>query len=208
MSSTVNDSTEPSKSSLERGADADRLEKLIGRVASGSQPALTELYELTVGRVFAIARFILRSKEDAEEIVCDVYHYVWKHAGVYSIERGSVMAWLAIVTRNRSITQLRTRHRWISFDDDRYAGEVLTGATQRPEELLMLVESGTELHRLLQTLPIERQQILHLNFFQGLSHEQISKKLNIPLGTVKSNLRRTLLSLRDRLRKRITWQRV
>ena len=173
---------------------AGRLEQLLQAVAAGDQSALSRIYALTVAQVIAIARCTLRSKEDAEEVACDVYKQVWERAAAYDAARGSVMAWLAIMTRNRAIDRFRQRRNTISLDDERYGtlAESLTGTAAGPEQLLSLFEEGTAVHRALESLSSQRRRLLGLAFFQGLTHEEIAAMVGMPLGTVKSHLRRAL----------------
>src|SRR5271154_3355084 len=87
----------------------DALERLVRAMAAGDQTVLSRIYAQTAAQVFAIARGLLRSKEDAEEVVCDVYIHAWRRATSYDAARGSVMAWLAVMARNRSVDRLRQR---------------------------------------------------------------------------------------------------
>jgi RNA polymerase sigma-70 factor (ECF subfamily) len=156
---------------------------------------------LTVGPLFAIARASVRSKEDAEEVVCDVYKYVWERARTYDPGRGGVMGWLAVVTRNRAIDKFRQGRASISLDDERQASLAasLVANALGPDEVLSLVQAGSAVHWALQRLSEERRYLLGLAFFQGLTHEQIAIAIDMPLGTVKSHLRRALATLQRHL---------
>ena len=182
-------------------SNSRRLEELIVRVAARDQTALSSLYEETVGQLFAIAMAALRSKEDAEEVVCDVYQFVWDRSGTYDASRGGVMAWLTIATRNRAIDKFRQRRNSVSLDDERQEplAASLVAQALGPDELLSMVETGSVVHSALQSLSNERRYLLGLSFFQGLTHEQIAHAVNLPLGTVKSHLRRALATLQRHL---------
>jgi len=173
------------------------LENLVQGMASGDAAALSSLYEQTVGQLIAIARGILRCKEDAEEIVCDVYTHAWRSAGTYDAGRGSVMAWLSIITRNRALDRLRQRRDMLSLDDERNCAAAPPPANGEPgpEQLLSLTQAGSAVHRALLTLTPQRRRLIDLAFFQGLSHQEIADAIGMPLGTVKSHLRRALLAL-------------
>jgi RNA polymerase sigma-70 factor (ECF subfamily) len=182
-------------------SNSRRLEELIVRVAARDQTALSSLYEETVGQLFAIAMAALRSKEDAEEVVCDVYQFVWDRAATYDSGRGGVMGWLTIATRNRAIDKFRQRRNVVSLDDERQEplAASLIAQALGPDELLSMVEAGSVVHWALQSLSNERRYLLGLSFFQGLTHEQIAHAVNLPLGTVKSHLRRALATLQRHL---------
>jgi RNA polymerase sigma factor (sigma-70 family) len=173
------------------------LEDLVNAMAVGDQAALSSVYQQTVARVFAIARSVLGSREDAEEVVCDVYAHAWRHAISYDASRGSVMAWLAVMARNRALDRLRQRRDAVSLDDERHAALTasLVSDGLGPEQLLSQTQAGSAVHRALQTLTPQRRRLLDLAFFQGLSHQEIADASGMRLGTVKSHLRRALAAL-------------
>jgi RNA polymerase sigma-70 factor (ECF subfamily) len=181
-------------------ADTSRLASLVRAMASGERDALAAIYGETVAKVFAIARGVLRSKEDAEEIVCDVYTQAWKNAASFDPARGSVMAWLAIMARNKALDRLRQRRDLVSIDgDENQELTAMAGQAPGPEDILQRFQSGSEVRRALQTLNPERRRLLGLAFFQGLSHSEIAQVVGMPLGTVKSHVRRALAALQTTL---------
>ncbi len=186
-----------------QAASADRsgLESLVGAMAAGDDAALSVLYQNTVAQVFAIARGVLRSKEDAEEVVCDVYTHAWLRASSFDAGRGSVRAWLAVMARNRALDRLRQRRDLVSLDEERgdADGAPFMIDAFGPEQILARFQSGTALHRALKSLTAQRRQLLSLAFFQGLSHQEIADAVGLPLGTVKSHVRRALAALQCEL---------
>jgi RNA polymerase sigma-70 factor, ECF subfamily len=181
--------------------ELQRLEDLVRDMAGGDSAALSGVYEQTVAQIFAIARGMLRCKEDAEEVVCDVYTHAWQRANTYDCSRGTVMAWLAVMTRNRAIDRLRQRRDALSLDDDRHStlAASLAGEALGPEQVLTQFQSGSAVHRALKSLSAPRRVLLGLAFFQGLSHQEIADATGMPLGTVKSHLRRALAALQGEL---------
>jgi RNA polymerase sigma-70 factor (ECF subfamily) len=177
------------------------LEDLVRAMAAGNRAALSSVYQQTVSQVFAISRSMLRCREDAEEVVCDVYTHAWQRAGSYDSSRGTVMAWLAVMTRNRAIDRLRQRRESLSLDDDKHAALAasLVGEMPGPEQMLAQFQSGSAVHQALKSLTAQRRHLLGLAFFQGLSHQEIAGVTGIPLGTVKSHLRRALAALQGEL---------
>jgi len=178
-----------------------RLEDLVSAMARGERVAFSALYQQTVGQVFAIARCLLRNKEDAEEIVCDVYTFAWQRANAYDRSRGSVMAWLSVMTRNRAVDRLRQRREAVSLHDDRYEGlsKSLVANTLSPEQILAQFQSGSAVHRALSTLSEQRRHLVGLAFFQDMTHQEIAAVVGLPLGTVKSHIRRALAVLQGEL---------
>jgi RNA polymerase sigma factor (sigma-70 family) len=144
---------------------------------------------------------MLRCKEDAEEVVCDVYTCAWQRAKTYDSSRGTVMAWLAVMTRNRAVDRVRQRRDSLSLDDERHEALAasLAGQTLGPEEVLTQFQSGSAVHRALRSLSAQRRYLLGLAFFRGLSHQEIADTTRLPLGTVKSHLRRALAALQGEL---------
>jgi RNA polymerase sigma factor (sigma-70 family) len=181
--------------------ELERLEGLVHDMAGGDSAALSRVYEQTVAQIFAIARGMLRCKEDAEEVVCDVYTHAWQRASTYDSSRGTVMAWLAVMTRNRAVDRLRQRRDALSLDDDRHSALAasLAGEALGPEQVLAQFQSGSAVHRALQSLSAQRRVLLGLAFFRGLSHQEIAHATGMPLGTVKSHLRRALAALQGEL---------
>ena len=190
----------PSKAGT-AGPDMQRLAELVNAMAGGDRAAFSSVYGQTVGQIFGISLRLLRCKEDAEEVVCDVYTNAWQRAHTYDSKRGTVMSWLAVMARNRAVDRLRQRREALSLDDDRHAAlaESLVGESLSPEQVLAQFQSGSAVHRALQTLSEQRRYLLGLAFFQGLSHQEIADASGMPLGTVKSHLRRALTALHVKL---------
>jgi RNA polymerase sigma-70 factor (ECF subfamily) len=166
-------------------------------MAQGDEIALSSVYEKTAARVFGIAHAILGSKEDAEEVVCDVYTYAWQHATTYDASRGSVAAWLAIIAKSRAIDRRRKQRVQVSLDDTN--SPLASDERLDPEGMLCESQARCTLHTALESLTPQRQQLIDLAFFQGLSHQELADATGMRLGTVKSHLRRALAVLQDRL---------
>jgi RNA polymerase sigma-70 factor (ECF subfamily) len=169
-------------------------------MAAGNEAALSALYRQTVSQVVGITRAVLWLKEDAEEVVCDVYTNAWQRAKSYDASRGSVMAWLAVMTRNLAIDRLRQRRGTSSLHDD---PQPLRGAALRardePEQIVARFQAGHAVHRALRSLSPQRRHLVDLAFFQGMTHQEIADAVGMPLGTVKSHIRRALVTLHDEL---------
>jgi RNA polymerase sigma-70 factor, ECF subfamily len=179
--------------------DSSDLTKLIERIAAGNRDALGELYDATVSKLFALARLILRNPADAEEVVCDVYTQVWQSAARYQGERGAVMGWLLVICRSRAL-DLSRRNRLRSQRealDAQPSDEPLV--EKSPEDILDCINQGTAVHRALQRLTPLRRQLISLAFFKGLSQVEIAGECQLPVGTVKSHIRRALATLRAEL---------
>jgi len=112
------------------------------------------------------------------------------------------MAWLTVMARNRAIDRLRQRRQSLSLDDERHEALCASLVTEAPsaEYLLNQSQSGAALHGALCTLSGQRRRLVGLAFFDGLSHQEIAAAEGLPLGTVKSHVRRALATLKGELR--------
>jgi RNA polymerase sigma-70 factor (ECF subfamily) len=148
-----------------------------------------------------MARSVLRCPHDAEEIVSEVFMFVWAKACRYDSRRGSVMGWINIITRHRAIDKIRKRRRTVSLDEGPGNPwlEAPTAESERPEYPLSQSQDARELHRVLDNLSPLRRQIMLLAFIQGHCHVKIAATTGLPLGTVKSHIRRTLKDMQSML---------
>jgi RNA polymerase sigma-70 factor (ECF subfamily) len=171
------------------------LGQLLHRISRNDEAALRALYEATSAKLNGLARAMLGNAADAEEVVCEAYVQAWQSASRFDPERGSVLGWLLMICRSRALDLLRQRRA-------RAAADVLascmseTDPVPAPEELLYRVQSGTAIHRALRELSPLRRQLVALAFLRGMSHQEIARAASLPIGTVKSHLRRALLGMR------------
>jgi RNA polymerase sigma-70 factor (ECF subfamily) len=181
------------------GTDRQRAcEALVARIARRDVMALVGLYRLTHRPVHRRARDLLQDECDAEEVTDDVYLQVWQQATSYSTQRGTVMAWLMNITRSRAIDHLRqveAASRHIDRDVDPHSLVDASAHEDDPDVLW-----NTRWHHALLKLKAPRRQMLTLAFLQGLSHREIGLHVRLPLGTVKTHIRRGLDDLRAELR--------
>lgn len=178
------------------------LSELLRRIASQDEAALGELYEATVARLFSLARAILRNAADAEEVIVDTFTQIWQTASRFDSTRGSVMGWAMTICRSRALDLLRyhrTRLR-SSLSETEPDGSEAEEASS-PEDLLELFERSSEVHRALATLEPLRRNLVALAFFRGLTHQEIAAITRLPVGTVKSHIRRALAALQAEIQK-------
>jgi RNA polymerase sigma factor (sigma-70 family) len=180
-----------------RGA-VDELGPLISEIARGDERALEQLYDATVGKLYALAMAILRRLEDAEEVVCATYAYAWANARSYSTARGSVLAWLLVMCRSRAIDRLRQlRADGVTVDVSALAH--VQGEDDGSDHILLLMQEHSRIRAALAKLSPQRRRLVALAFFGGMTHAEMAQTEGIPLGTVKSHLRRALQDLREEL---------
>ena len=182
---------------MNRGiADDDR--QLIARLAAREAEAVAELYDRHAPHVYALARRILRRDSDAEDVVQEVFAQAWRSAAAYDRSRGTILAWLLIMTRTRAIDRLR--HHESRPQGDSTQLPQISDSGRAAIDLLISDEQADRVRGALEELPPQQRVPLELAYYEGLSQSAIAARLSQPLGTVKTRIRMALGSLRDRLR--------
>jgi RNA polymerase sigma-70 factor (ECF subfamily) len=149
-----------------------------------------------------LVRAIVYHAADAEEVTCDVYIQAWQTAEKFNPARGAVLTWLLAIARARALDCLRRRRGKLRVFEDcgsESQTEHQLAEHDTPERALSLFQSGSVVHSALDQLPVERRRLICLAFFEGLSHSEIAGLTGLPMGTVKSHLRRALQTLRSLL---------
>ena len=163
-------------------------------MSTGDEQALSEFFDATLDRVFGVAVRIVGNSMLAEDVVTEVYHEAWKNASSYERARGRPLTWLLTICRNRALDEIRHEASMARKVEAAAALDVPTSVAG-PDDLLEAVEAGHVVHTLLSTISADDRQLLALAYFRGLSHQQIADQTGLPLGTVKSRIRRVLGSL-------------
>lgn len=189
--------------SNDASGDDDRAidEALLRRIDEGDADALAELYDRRIRLVFSLACRIVEMQTEAEEVAQDVFMYVWSHAARFDARRGTVAAWLLVMTRSRSLDRLRARRtRPDTFqpnDNGVLAG--IAGSVEDSEQRLLDAADVDRLRAALSTLTPGEREPIDLAYFGGLTQREIAERLNQPLGTVKTRVRTGLMRLRAAL---------
>lgn len=176
---------------------------LLARVVKGDQQAFSQLYDHSSTLLFTLAVRILGNREEAAELLQDVYLEVWRKVSRYDIGRGTPIAWLVTLTKSRAIDRLRARaSRGYRTTNPLEAGTAAQMADPGPSPLE--TQADQELHMAVGTavgdLPQAQQQAIELAYYEGLSHTEIAARLNQPLGTVKTRIKLGMSKLRESLR--------
>jgi len=176
-----------------------QLQVWIGQVVRQDETAFAALYEATAGRVYGLALRITRNAELAEEVTEDAFWQVWRQAPRFDPTRGTALSWILTMARSRALDALRARDPAIATEDMTSVMDAKGMSDPSPEDLLDAVQDGHRLHEALEKLEAQPRQLIALAFFRGLTHEEIASHTGIPLGTVKSHIRRGLNTLRTLL---------
>ncbi len=163
---------------------------LLKRVKTNDQGAMAEFCDRYGSLVYMIALRVLKDPSQAEDLMQEVFLQVWRNPGACEQGRGSLGAWLAVVTRNRAVDVLRRRKPHDPVDE-----VVLLSNTNLASEFER-TRMMEKVRLAMQGLPIEQQKSVELAFFEGMTHAEIAAKTGDPLGTVKTRIRTALMSLR------------
>ena len=172
------------------------LTTLIQRMGSGDEAALGRFYELTLSRVYSLALKITRRRDLAEEVCVETYWQGWREAVRYDPLRGEPLAWLMVMTRTRALDALRRLDRLNYCPDPETYLENEISADRSPLDQLLHNEQCGALNQALALLSVIQRQLVALAFYKDLSHQEISEHTGLPLGTVKSHLKRARDCLR------------
>ena len=167
------------------------------KIRDRAPDSLAELYDGFAGAMFSLALEVLGDRWEAEEVIQDVFAYVWKKPDAYSPLKGKFTSWLLVITRNRCIDRIRSRKRKVVRDEpietlsNRQDYQAKDGAEEASlsDERQMVKEAFKQ-------LPDEQKQVLELSYFKGLNHLEIADSLDLSLGTVKSRIRLGMEKLR------------
>lgn len=174
-----------------------RLRGWIAQIARGDEQALGRLYDVTLGRVYGLALRITRNPQAAEEVAEDVYWQVWRQALRFDATRGHAMGWLLTMTRSRALDNLRRADEAQPHPEPESLIDGEPSEAGDPQDLLDATQRDHLLHAALAKLDALPRQLLALAFFRGLTHEEIAAQSALPLGTVKSQIRRALAALKN-----------
>jgi len=172
-------------------------EPILHRVAAGDPGAVQECLDRYGGLVWSLSRRFCPHREEAEDAVQDVFVEIWRKAGRYDPTLSSEITFVAMIARRRLIDHGRRRQRAIQADvlDE----EKVRPSDDRSQELVDIGDEVARAEKALAKLRPDEQKVLRLSIYDGLSHDQISKATALPLGTVKTHLRRGLIRVREML---------
>lgn len=177
---------------------SNRLAQLIGRCALRDQQAFVALYQATAAKLFGIVLRILKSEARAEEALQEIYLKIWNAAGSYHAGRGRPMTWMINIARNQALDLRRaavSRH-----EEQHEALEFDLASDADPMHDSETAAALARLQHCLDALSADQQACLLLVYHQGYTPSEVARHRKWPLGTVKTWLRRGLMSLRDCLK--------
>jgi RNA polymerase sigma-70 factor (ECF subfamily) len=166
--------------------------ELLARIAARDRAAFATFYDRYAARAFGLVLQLLQNRADAEDVLQDVFLQVWVQAGRFDPARASAEGWVLLLARSRAIDRLRR----IRPAAGRPLPEPAAPNAGDPAEAK---EEAGRATAALDRLPAEQRVPIRLAFFAGLTHDQIARRLNVPLGTVKTRIRLGMIRLRERV---------
>lgn len=178
------------------------LTDLFARITEREASALSELHRLTAHRLFAVILNVLKNRQEAEDVLQDVFLKIWKNASRYNPALGSPISWLITVARNSSYDRYRKRTRFAEQHETSQqdlTDMASTNQPERPDDFLLSTERSQKIRTALESLAPDQRTAIELAFFSGHTQQEVSEKLGVPLGTVKARIRRGMQSLKPHL---------
>ncbi len=180
--------------------DDHQLMTLIDSVAQRDEAALKALYELTARKLYGLALRVVGNAERAEDVLQESFLQIWRNAPDYRASLSPPMAWLALIVRSRSLDSLRRRaaeRGHLTQELDETLADTLEGDTPDPMDTSLASQQAWALHQCLGQLEHKQREVISLAYLRDLSHGELAGQLRLPLGTVKTWIRRGLDRLRD-----------
>ncbi len=187
------------------GPRSRELGRLLSRSALGDRAAFKQLYDQSSSHLYAVILRIQRDRNLAEDLLQEVYVNAWKAAASFDAQRAQPLTWLTHIARNKAIDSLRRAqsqprfesvHHEHDADDRPDLDQHLVDESPGPAALLERASDARQLGHCMQDLSAQQRQSVALAFFDGLSHAEVAEQLRQPLGTVKSWVRRALMTLK------------
>lgn len=172
------------------------LEALLSQVALGNREAFEALYRGTASQLFGICLRVLSQRPEAEDALQEVFTTVWRKAAQFDASRASAITWLAMIARNKAIDRLRSLPARKVQTDIELAQELEDPGASPPQQA-QTASDRVQLERCLEQLEPRRRALIRAAFFEGCTYEELATRLDSPLGSIKSWIRRSLLQLRE-----------
>lgn len=175
---------------------------LIERIAlrdADAEKALRQLYDMTSSKLFGVALRVAGKRDWAEDALQEAYLNIWRIAGDYRATLSPPMAWMGVIVRSRTLDFMRRRaseraDAGVELDD--FVNDTVAGDSPDPMDTTQASEQAWALHECLRKLEARQREVVSLAYMRDLSHGELAEQLKLPLGTVKTWIRRGLEQLR------------
>ncbi len=170
------------------------IAELIGRVALRDRAGLAALYAAVSPKLFSVCLRILKDRADAEDALQEIFVKIWQRADRFAASGASPLGWLVAVARNQAIDLMRARKPVADSIDETWD---VADAARDPETAAVLKGEGKRIDRCMEELESERASAVRSAYVEGLSYQELADRHGVPLNTVRTWLRRSLLKLRE-----------
>jgi RNA polymerase sigma factor (sigma-70 family) len=180
---------------MDAEASRSQFTAALVRIAAGDRAALRMVYENTSAKLFGVCLRILNDRGEAEDLLQEVYVTVWRKAASFDPGRASPITWLVSIARNRAIDRLRSgagKRRMEPIE----AADAISDPAPAAVERVEAAQQQERLARCLEELEARQSSAIRAAFLDGATYEELAQRMNVPLGTMKSWIRRGLLKLR------------
>jgi RNA polymerase sigma-70 factor (ECF subfamily) len=173
---------------------AEDISKLLARVALRDRRAFDALYEHTSAKLFGVALRLLKDRAEAEDALQEIYIKVWQRAETYALSRASAISWLVAIARNHAVDRLRARRQTTELDEETM--DVADDAPD-PEVTTVAASEHARVDECLQQLEASRADAVRGAYLDGYSYQELAERFGVPLNTMRTWLRRSLIKLRE-----------
>lgn len=174
------------------------IEELIAEVVIHNRSAYQQLYELCSAKLFGICLRILKDRSEAEDALQEVFINIWKKSSSYEASKARGITWMSAIARNHSIDRLRARRPFEESIDDNHDLEDITPG---PEAMVSSSAVNKEIHDCLSALDNDHSEAVKRTYLNGWTYQQTADELKVPLNTIKTWIRRSLIALRECMNK-------
>lgn len=177
---------------------SQQIEALIAEVVLHDRSAYQQLYDLSSAKLFGICLRILKDRAEAEDALQEVFVNIWKKSSSYEASKARGITWMSAIARNHSIDRLRARRPFEESIDDNYE---LEDKTPGPEAAVTRSAVNKEIHDCLSALDNKHSEAVKRTYLNGWTYQQTADELKVPLNTLKTWIRRSLIALRECMNK-------
>lgn len=172
---------------------------LLAAAVSGAQHAFNELYLRYRGPCAVVIRRVLQRPDDVDDVIQGTFLHVWRGAPEYDSNKGSVATWILTIAHHRAVDEVRRSQSRAGQHVSAEVMNLLAARAPGPEELMVLADAGKHLDLAIGRLSTKVGTVMRLAYFEGQTHSQMARTLDVPLGTIKARVREGLLQLRRQL---------
>lgn len=186
---------------MKAGMASDRhnieLLQILLAMAEGEKAAMHRLYVLTSGELYSLCFSFIQNREASEDVLHEVYLKVWNRAASYDQAKGAPMAWLSRIARNSAVDWIRAHKRRPTSGDE--ALIFIADESETAEEMLIREEQADNVRRQVENLASADANLIRSAYLRGMTYSEVAKESNLPLGTVKTRIRKGLRIMRERM---------